>query len=69
MHSVPRDLVAEMRQLRADNDDRIVAPVSENPGAYSVDTAALRLLISPTAIRAAVKRRVVSLRDHRLLPS
>jgi hypothetical protein len=58
-----------MRQLRADNEQRIVALVRENPGSLSVDAAALRLLISPITIRSAVKRGVVDLRDHRLFPS
>ena len=53
---VPRDLVAEMRQLRAQNEERIVALVRENPGLLSVDAAALRLQISPITIRSAVGR-------------
>ncbi len=61
--------MAEMRQLRAHNEERIVALGREHPGSLSVDDAALRLQISPITIRSAVKRQVVSLRDHRLFPS
>ena len=69
VHPVPRDLVAEMRQLEAHNDDRIIALVRENPGSFSVDAAAVRLLLAGNTVRSAVKRGLVSLRDHRLFPA
>ncbi len=63
-----RDLIAEMRRERAHNDERIAALVRDEPGIFSVDSAALRVQISATTIRSAVKRGVVDLREHRLFP-
>jgi hypothetical protein len=58
--------MAEARQQRVANEASVVALVKESPGTFSVEAAALRLQISPTTIRSAVKRGVASLRDHRL---
>jgi hypothetical protein len=67
-HVASRDLIAEMRETRAQNEARIISFVADNPGAFSGDAAALRLQLSPMTIRSAVKRGVVSLREHRLHP-
>jgi hypothetical protein len=60
--------MAEMRRQRARNDQRVAALVEECPGLLSVESAALRLLLSSNTVRAAVKRGTVALRDHRLYP-
>jgi hypothetical protein len=57
-----------MRWQRARNEARITALVKDAPGIFSVDSAALRLQLSPTTIRSAVKRGLVDLREHRLHP-
>ena len=63
---VPSDLIAEMYQQRARNDDRVVALVRENSGVFSVAAAALRLLLADNTVPNAVRRDVVSLWDGRL---
>jgi hypothetical protein len=60
--------MGELKQLRADNEQRLVALVREHPGSFSVETAAHRLVVTPPTVRSAVKRGVVIIRDHRLWP-
>jgi hypothetical protein len=45
-----RDIMAEMRALRIHNEERLVALVCENPGAFSVDRARIELQMSPMTI-------------------
>jgi hypothetical protein len=60
------DVIAEMRLLRARNDERIAELVCDQPGMFSVDQASLRLQLPPNTVRTAVRRGVVDLRDQKL---
>ena len=53
---------------RSSNEARVIELVLANPGLFSVDSAAIQLLLAPNTVRSVVRRGLVSLREHRLYP-